>query len=173
MSRPFFFTITLISLLSTLSVRAQSINFNYISNSSLSYNLNDVRKLTFNSDTVNLYLWDGSIYSWHMNTIRNFDYDYVSTNTVELVQNVNKLELTLFPNPTNHLLNIVHNLSTDDNLIFSLYNIQGKLMIEKIINNKTTGKNQETIDISGLANGNYIFQVKSKTSSISKKIIKQ
>ena len=57
------------------SVNAQTIDFNYTDGTTSSYNLNDIRKITFDVDIMNLHLWDGTIYSWDVNTIGQYEYN--------------------------------------------------------------------------------------------------
>jgi len=56
-------------MLFTTELNAQSIHFNYTDGTNASYNLEDVRKITFDADVMNLHLWDGSVYSWNVSTI--------------------------------------------------------------------------------------------------------
>ncbi|HRV54220.1 MAG TPA: T9SS type A sorting domain-containing protein, partial [Mangrovimonas sp.] len=78
------------------------------------------------------------------------------------------LESTVvFPNPLtqgNHL-NIVfsHNIHAKANV----YNITGKLLLSKEIDNL----NRQKLDVGNLANGVYLLQVETETGSISKKIV--
>ena len=51
---------------------AQSIHFNFIDGTNTSYNLEDLRKITFDADVMNLHMLDGSLYAWNVSTIGHY-----------------------------------------------------------------------------------------------------
>lgn len=159
-------------LMGTMSY-AQSINFNYTDGTNASYNLEDVRKITFNADVMNLQLWDGSVYGWNVSTIVYYDYDETSLNLQEWLNNANAWEVSVFPNPTSSNLHIRFNLPKEDKISISLYDIQGQLILEKKIGNKVPGEHQETLDLKGLTQGSYVCRITGEQNSITKQVIKQ
>ena len=79
---------------------AQSIHFNYTDGTNASYNLEDVRKITFDADVMNLHLLDGSVYAWNVSTIGHYEYDETSLNLNEWISAANAWEVSVYPNPT-------------------------------------------------------------------------
>lgn len=76
------------------------------------------------------------------------------------------LELSIFPNPTNGVINIKG--EELNNATVSVYNVNGSLLLSKNIN----GVSSE-INISELAAGIYMVQVKAEGSVVTKRIVKQ
>lgn len=74
---------------------------------------------------------------------------------------MNDIEITAFPNPAIDVLSI--KASSDDELVFELYAIDGK-----VLQHKTFSKTTE-IRIADLASGLYLYTVKNKDQAIIKK----
>ena len=66
-------------------------------------------------------------------------------------------ELKAFPNPTTSILNLQIDNAATRKLVYALYTIDGRLIVQQNINNTTT-----TITTSSLANGTYLLHVKDK-----------
>ena len=113
-SKPF--VILLITMLLGAKSYAQSINFNYTDGTNSSYDLADIRKITFDADVMNLQLWDGSVYGWNVSTIVYYDYDETSLYLQEWLNNANAWEVSVFPNPTSSNLHIRFNLPKEDKI---------------------------------------------------------
>ncbi|MBU1717671.1 MAG: T9SS type A sorting domain-containing protein [Bacteroidetes bacterium] len=77
--------------------------------------------------------------------------------------------IQIFPNPANGKVT-VSGLPTgnSENTVLSVYNIQGKLMLQQTVQQPTTG-----IDISGLANGTYLLKLKNGNNSAVRAIVKE
>ena len=159
-------------LIGTMSF-AQSIHFNYTDGTNATYNLEDVRKITFDADVMNLHLWDGSVYAWNLSTIGYFKYNETSLNLNEWISAANAWELSVFPNPTSTDLHVRFNLPQEDEIYIALYDMQGKLILEKKMGNKISGEHQETLDLHRLPQGTYVCRITGKQNSITKKVIKQ
>ena len=71
----------------------------------------------------------------------------------------------LYPNPAKNNINIVSYAELINSV--EVYNLSGQKVLSKKVNNETTTK----INTSGLAKGVYIVDVKSRASSIKKKVI--
>ena len=162
-----------LALLFTFGLRAQSIHFNYTDGTNASYNLADVRKITFDADVMNLHLLDGSVYAWNVSTIGHYEYDETSLNLNEWISAANAWEVSVFPNPTNTNLHIRFNLPKEDEVSITLYDIQGKLILEKKMGNQISGEHQETLDLKNLIQGSYVCRITGKQNSITKQVIKQ
>lgn len=83
--------------------------------------------------------------------------EYVST------QNVNIDELTVFPNPASDFVYF----KTEGTLfgsVLSVYAVDGKLAIESVLNSNK-------LDVSGLASGNYFFELKTRNGTKSGRFV--
>jgi hypothetical protein len=159
-------------LMGTMSF-AQSIHFNYTDGTNAAYNLVDIRKVTFDADVMNLHLLDGSVYAWNVSTIGYYQYDESSVSALNLLNNANAWEVNVYPNPTSTSLNISFNLPQADEVLIHLYDTQGKLISEKKIGKKESGKYQEVIDLTNIPQGTYVCRIQGKHNAITKQIIKQ
>lgn len=76
-------------------------------------------------------------------------------------------EATIFPNPTSELLNI--KTSTFENVTYTLYDAQGKLVMQDILSAEQT-----PIQVSQLASGIYLLTLNNQTQNLKTfKLIKQ
>lgn len=158
-------------LMGTMSF-AQSIHFNYTDGTNASYNLEDVRKITFDADVMNLHLWDESVYAWNVSTIGHYQYDETSLNIQEWLNNANAWEVSIYPNPTNSVLNVGFNLPQADEVSIELYDMQGKLILQKNLGTQVSGEHQETFDLTSFPQGTYVCRISGQQNTITKQLIK-
>ena len=167
------FALVVLSLLLCTSSMAQRIHFNYTDGTNASYNLQDVRKITFDADVMNLHLLDGSVYAWNVSSIGFYEYDESSVNIEDWLNQANAWDVAVYPNPTSTLLNVQFNLPKEDKIRVGLYDVQGKLVLEKSLGNSTTGEHKEMLDLTHLPNGTYVCRISGQHYSITKKVFKQ
>ena len=166
--------VALVMLMLTSSFTyAQSVYFNYTDGTNAGYNLEDVRKITFVADEMNLQLLDGSVYSWNVSTIGHYQYDENTIGIDELLNKANSWQVNVFPNPANNLLNIRYNLPAEDKITITIFDLQGKLLLETNAGARVKGEHQESLDISSLSAGQYVCRLSGQKNTISKNIIKQ
>ena len=157
-----------------LFATGQSIYFNFSDGNSSSYNLIDIEKITFDEDVILLHLLDGSLFSWNVSSIGNFEYDENMVGDAgELLDEMNSLNLKVYPNPASEFISLSYYLSKDDALHFEIYDHNGRLFSEKNVGPKTLGEHQEQIFIGDLPSGSYLLKVKGREWTITKKIIKE
>ena len=170
-SKPF--VILLITMLLGAKSYAQSINFNYTDGTNSSYDLADIRKITFDADVMNLHLMDGSLYTWNVSTIGDYDYGDSSLNVGALLNSLNTWELIIFPNPVSNSLKIQYKLSKEDKICIALYDVFGKLILEKKFGEQLPGSHTEILDLTNIPKGNYGLRIVGQNQSITKNVIKQ
>ena len=161
------------ALLTAVTGFAQSIHFNYTNGTNASHNLQDVRKITFDADVMNLHLLDGSVYAWNVSSIGFYEYDESSVNIEDWLNQANAWDVEVYPNPTSTLLNVQFNLPKEDKLFIGLYDVQGKLVLEKSLGNSNAGEHKEMLDLTHLPNGTYVCRISGQQHSITKKVFKQ
>lgn len=155
----------------SLGINGQSINFNYSDGTNASYNVINVEKITFTGDVMNLHLLNGNIYTWNVSIINKYTYD---NNSLNIEQHTNNAwQVLVYPNPTTSSLNIKFNLPKEDDIKLSIFDIQGKLVLEKNLGKINTGEFIETIDLINVSPGTYICKIAGYQYSLTKKIIKQ
>ena len=81
--------------------------------------------------------------------------------------------MSVFPNPTSINLNVSFKLPKADKMSIVLYDLQGKVVLEKKLGTKAMGKYQEVLNISALPNGVYVCRISGGHNSITKQIIKK
>ncbi len=160
------------TILFAFGLRAQSIHLNYVDGTNSAYNLNDVRKITFDIDVMNLHLWDGSVYAWNVSTIGYYQFDETSLNVQELLNNANAWEVKLYPNPTKTFLTVGFNLLFENEVSIKIFDSQGKLILEKNIGKKESGEHQDILDLTNLPQGTYVCQIAGLQNTITKTVIK-
>lgn len=77
-----------------------------------------------------------------------------------------------YPNPTSENVNIVFGLQETQMVNITVFNYAGQLIDTKEVNG-VKGENTVAVDLSKYSSGLYLFTVKTKTSSITKKLIKE
>jgi hypothetical protein len=159
-------------LFATMS-SAQSIHFNFIDGTNEAYNLEDLSKITFDADVMNLHMLDGSLYAWNVSTIGYYQYDESSINVQEWLNDANAWEVAVYPNPTSTTLNVRFNMPKEDEVSIGLYDMQGKQILLKALGNKSFGSHQEMLDLTDIPNGTYVCRISGKYNSITKQVIKQ
>ncbi len=159
-------------MLFTVGLRAQSIHFNYTDGTNASYNLADVRKITFDTDLMNLHLWDGSVYGWNVSTIGDYQYNESLLNVQEWLNSANAREVLIFPNPTSTNLNVRYNLAKEDDITIALFDMQGKLILQKRVGKQVSGEHQETLNLTSIPQGNYGCRISGQQNTITKTVIK-
>ena len=155
-----------------LNAQQNQINFELNDGSQSVYQLSDVRKIDFNGQFQNLHLTDGSIYSWEMNSIHKFSFDQ-STGLEQLLLAGNNMNIVVFPNPSNGLLNIRFQLPCDDNIKIVLLSTEGKELA--VINQNSLSKGEQNISYNAsiISAGHYFVRITGSTFDIHKKIIIQ
>jgi len=96
------------------------------------------------------------------------DYNIVVIEHIESPQ----LDVTIYPNPTNGLLNIEWKGNDNSTAVISLFDLTGKQIInQKVSETSSIGQ----IDITGLANSTYILQIISEDAKLKKdfRIVKE
>jgi hypothetical protein len=88
------------------------------------------------------------------------------TNTSGIGENNFENDFTIYPNPVNDIFTIL--LSNTNNAFLNIYDVLGREIISKKINNATTN-----IDFSKEAKGIYFAEIIANDRCFSKKIIKQ
>lgn len=162
----FSFAIFLLSF----SLKAQNVYFNSNDGSTNTYSLEDVRKMTFDDSQVTLELNDGTTFQWDMADVVSFKYDNEITN-LSLVENINNIDLKIYPNPNSGKYNLSYNISNNADVVIEMFSIDGKFITQLFSGNQTSGNQILNFDLNNISKGVYIVQLKTNDFSITKKLI--
>ena len=125
-------------------------------------------KVTDNTSLVNV----NNHTTLHLNTVK------WTINKTVLSTNINAEEKSfsynVYPNPSSNELKIhIENPNENTLLSVSIFSIEGKLVKNSTVNKTIPSDHEEVINISDLANGTYIVQIKNDNIIQNHKIIKQ
>jgi large repetitive protein len=80
--------------------------------------------------------------------------------------------LNVYPNPVADVLNVEYTLTSASSVTIELTDLSGKV-VSKLIVNGTEGSNNHSLDLSGLAKGNYLMNLRSDSLNEVKRIVVQ
>jgi hypothetical protein len=155
------------------SVGAQNIYIEYSDGTNTAYAIEDVRKITFTDDIMNLHLNDGSSYSWNVNLIDNYQYELNPLQIDAILKEANSMEVHVHPNPADNNL-IVSFINKDkQKFCLSIFDLQGRILFEENYNSLDLGKTNYSIELSNFQSGQYFVRLTGQNTSITKKFIKK
>ncbi|MGY6560566.1 MAG: LamG-like jellyroll fold domain-containing protein [Luteibaculaceae bacterium] len=74
-------------------------------------------------------------------------------------------DIRIFPNPASQLVNVAYSGSLTERVTLTIFDMSGKAVGSAVIN-----QSQQTIDVSGLAQGMYLFRIETSSTSQTKRI---
>ena len=107
-------------------------------------------------------------------TIGGFSGQYIlsGSNTLDVIEFTENLNIKLYPNPSNGSFSIEMNSEETQDIEFQILSINGKIVWNEIYRNQT-GKRIYPVNIEGKANGIYILNIKTKNGQVNKRLIIQ
>ena len=164
-------TIVLLAvILTSLEVNAQNVYFSYTNGTNGAYSLNDVRRMTFSNNVLNLDLNDGTNYQWNINDIVSFRYNEV-TGIGEVIKGLNGLDVKLFPNPNSGSFQLAYKLPKQTNIEVSLYSTDGKLVKTLYKGQQSAGEQRINAALTEIPKGVYTCRIEADGFSVNKKMI--
>jgi hypothetical protein len=104
-------------------------------------------------------------------TLNNWSVELCQTNQTVSIEDITFSDFKVFPNPFENSINLFLNVNSADDVLISIYDVRGRM----IINKKFPNPNfifREELDFDNLAKGIYVLSVQIGSSKASKKIIK-
>ncbi|MDI9311756.1 MAG: M28 family peptidase [Limnohabitans sp.] len=92
----------------------------------------------------------------------------VADTTLDTVNPVGEFQVNTFPNPINDFINVSMGQLSGLKSKFSFYDINGKIVLQKEVENS---KLVENIDVAGLSKGMYLLKINSDDKEVTKKIV--
>ena len=158
-----------------LNINAQSVHFEFNNGNNNDYFIPYLRKITFDTNNLNLAFHNGSINSMNLDSVLLFNFNSSSTSSLDdELYDFEKLTLFLFPNPSIGQLNIRTNVNFNSNLNLVICNLSGVKLIEKEVGIDDLKSNVFTMEICDLPSGFYLFSLTShNTGTLTKPFLKQ
>lgn len=95
-----------------------------------------------------------------------------ATTNILNVQSINKLQLQIYPNPSEGKVHLIFNLIQKENVIISVYDLTGKLICERIITDAEIGENRYRIEEKNFeVAGEYMVYVTVGKNKVLQKLI--
>jgi len=95
-----------------------------------------------------------------------FTVNWISTSIEEL--NINKL--SIYPNPSNDVFNIVFNSNTKQDIDLRIHNVLGEVIFTETLT-EFSGDYNRTVDMTPYPNAIYILQLSTKDGTSTKKLV--
>jgi len=156
-------------LFAFMKADAQQIYFYFNDASVQVYSLEELDKIDFDAENINLHLSDETVVSFDTDLLNYYRY------FAEGVTSVNDLvvrpDFKVYPNPAENSLNVRFDLPKPTMVQVSVRNLQGL----EVLNKNTQAKNQDelNLDLSGLASGQYICVINTGEYLITKSFVKR
>lgn len=99
-----------------------------------------------------------------------YEFDPATLGTENNRQNIS---VSLYPNPTNGIINLTYNTSETNTISLLLYDINGRLLKTIADNQKTTGTFNYKIDVSQQQSGVYFLKLQTTKGTYIRKIIRK
>ena len=116
-------TIIFMAVLCIPALNAQNIYFNFKDGTNASYAISDVRTITFTGNMMNLNKWDGTTFSWNVNTIGNYNYSgFTSVPQGTIASD----DVLIYPNPANGPISIQYKIESANEALVEFIDINGK-----------------------------------------------
>ncbi len=108
----------------------------------------------------------GDVGSWFI--IDNIVFDY----PLGITENVRLTQVVGYPNPATDVLNLRFVACKEAPAVIAIYDLTGKLIVRKQVA-VNSGETMETIDVSHLPQGNYLYSVEVDGECFTRKFVKQ
>lgn len=153
------------------SLQAQSLYVKDKGGTQTSLALNGIRKLSFSEGNLMITKTDGNSGIYAISNIRYLSFtDYIlNVSEQKLQQNNSTL---IYPNPASDLLQVKYESEKAGNFQIKIIDLQGKL-IKQVTLNSQYGTNYAILDVSGLTQGLYIFQLQNGNKIETLRFIKE
>jgi hypothetical protein len=159
----------------THSVKAQQfLFFKFNDGTTTTYNVNEVRNITFSGNVFVLQKNDGTTVNWNASAIGNYRFD-ATTSVIDEEQN-NNAEVKIYPNPFKGLVRIRYVLPIADKIAVDILDLQGRIIKAWPLTQKSAGAHEllwQSGDNEGktMPAGTYICRITSSKGTVSKKML--
>lgn len=163
------FIITLILFSSLNQVISQTISFVDMNGATTEYNLSDIRKITFESSDVSIYLNNDEVITIPFDEFKNYQYSEETLNNEDFTTSSNSFKI--FPNPTKGVFKIRFDSQSSSPYECNIYDVNGKEVLQKNLG-VLNGLHTEDISLEEFPSGVYFVELRSGSLKSSKQLIK-
>ena len=161
---------SLLMVMAAIQAKSQYLYF-YLNDASMQmYAITEVRRMDFDSSSINLHLIDESVVSFELDALNN--YRYTPDNITAIDQLANHPQLSFFPNPADQQLNLRYFLPNPSTTIqVRIHNLKGEQFLQQDM--KSSAKGELNLDLSKLTVGQYFCTLSCGEVVISKTFMKK
>ena len=151
-------------------VSSQAISFTDMDGTTTEYNLTDVRKITFNSGNVSIYLNNDNIVTLPFDEFKNYQYSEDTLSNPDVIADSNAF--LIFPNPTKDVFKIRLDAQSALPYECTIYDVNGRAIFQKDLG-VLNGLYSEDISLEKFPSGMYFVELKSGHLKSTEQLIKQ
>jgi hypothetical protein len=162
-----------ISLSVSSAIYAQNLVITLSNTSTERFAISDIQSIKFDSASMTLFEWNGTVNTWAIKDIENYAFDELS-NIIETAT-VKIDDLKVYPNPSSNKVHINYQSSRSADISIHIYDISGKL-----INTLFDGTHHNKTEVTwhakqneALPAGKYLIKITTESKVISKSVIIQ
>jgi hypothetical protein len=157
-------------VIAATQAKSQYLYFNMNDASVQMYTISEVRRMEFDSSSINLHLIDESVVSFELDALNNYRYTPGGITAIE--QLANHPQLNFFPNPADQQLNLRYFLPNPSSTVqVRIHNLKGEKFIQHEA--KSSAQGELSLDLNKLAAGQYFCTLTSGEVVISKAFMKK
>jgi hypothetical protein len=167
------FLLTAFFIFSRLSTaHSQNLFIYFMDGSQASYNLLDIRNLSISefSNSMQINKFDGSNVTWDLSIVKFYNYKNQPSGVINAK---NTVELTLYPNPVNDIVNINYELTNNENVSIVVYDSEGKIVKFWEQGSNLSGNQTLTWNTATMKSGIYFVQLSTTKGTLTQKMIIQ
>lgn len=150
---------------------ANSITF-VATDNNVTYDIKDIQKMTYEGYMLYVYLKDNTIYSANVSSL-SISNNGDKTTQNEVVECINSLNVSIFPNPTIGILHIEYTLPANDDIQIDVYNLLGQIEDVLFCEKQSAGEHSTIVNVANISNGSHLLRIQGNKFSIIKTFIKQ
>jgi hypothetical protein len=136
----------------------------------ITFELNQVKKLSFSTEKIIFNLNDGNISTYELSDICNLSFNNL-VDKIEPVDNLKYSDFILYPNPAFDDIQISYELTKPADILLEISDLLGKVLYHQIISSPM-GTNHVTISLEQFPTGLYLFRIQKGTPPETIKFLK-
>lgn len=174
MTKPLIFT--LVSVFGSLAAQGQFVIYRFTDGSEVIHPVTDVRSTDFEGDAMRVFLWDGTTYTWSLESLAHYQFTDISAAVPE--QGAALAPVLVYPNPTSGEVRIGITVSGSSDVVVNVMDLRGSLV--RTVHRGTLPKGARELVWDGrdahgqpVADGNYLVRLAQGPRAATKQVIIQ
>jgi len=161
-------------LVTGAAANAQDLNVYFYDQTSTTFEIEEVRSLTFSADSLNVTTTDGVVHSWSFNFVNYYNYKTIKVPNSTADISKSTTSLLVYPNPSSGVLNLSFtNLDAQKGQSYDIvvYDQTGKITLNQSYVSGSGAIEKKQLDLATLSNGTYICEVRMKNYTVKQSFI--